>query len=320
MIRPIAGPTRASGPSLLASVRAVLTALALMLSCLAPAVAAESSTGQPLDGPGPHDVATLEVEVTRTRGGSGSFAARAYVPLMGADESGSASTPVVAFGHGYLADVDWYESTLVHLASWGIAVIAPRSGGGLIPDHGAFADDLRSALDWAVAASADADTWPGGPVDTGALAVSGHSMGGGAAVLAAARQPDIGDVATLAAAETRPSAIEAAARIDASALFLAGSDDAITPIGDHQRPMFEAMEAGRARLGTLVGGSHCGFLDTVPAVLGLVCDEGALDPDRQRRITRGILTAWLMESAGDRNLGDIGSVIGPEGAPLILWE
>ena len=169
---------------------------------------------------------------------------------------------MVAFGHGYLADVGWYESTLAHLASWGIVVIAPRSAGELFPDHAAFADDLLSALDWVVAeAGRPGSGWPGGPVDPMALGLSGHSMGGGAALLAAARDPAVRAVATLAAAETDPSAIAAAAEIAAPALFVAAADDAITPVGEHQRPMFEAKATGPAELRTIAGASHCGFLD-----------------------------------------------------------
>ena len=252
---------------------------------------------------GPHEVATLEVSVPRTRGGSGSFEARLYVPLPREwdAEAPAASSPVVAFGHGYQASVDWYESTLAHLASRGIVVIAPRSAGGLFPDHSAFADDLLSALDWVTAAAKPGSRdWPGGPVDPEALGLSGHSMGGGAALLAAARDPAIRAVATLAAAETDPSAIMAAGTIAAPVLFVAAGDDAITPLAEHQRPMFEAKAVGPAELRTIVGASHCGFLDLQTPLLRLVCDDASIGPDEQRRLTRALLAAWLRhELAGD---------------------
>lgn len=245
----------------------------------------------------------LEVNVPRTRGGKGSFEARLYVPLPrepGANAL-AANSPGVAFGHGYQARVDYYESTLAHLASWGIIVIAPRSAGELFPDHAAFADDLLSALDWVVAEAVPGSRdWPGGPVDPKALGLSGHSMGGGAALLAAARDPAIRAVATLAAAESDPSAIETAADIWAPVLFLAAGDDAITPVAEHQRPMFEAKSSGPAELRTIVGASHCGFLDLETPLLSLVCDDAAIGPDEQRRLTRAVLTAWLRyELAGD---------------------
>lgn len=279
---------------------AALLALATLTTLLSPALGQDAET---LADPGPHDVATLEVSVPRTRGGEGSFEARLYVPLP-RDPGASAvaaSSPVVAFGHGYLAEVGWYESTLAHLASWGIVVIAPRSAGELFPDHAAFADDLLSALDWVVTeAGRPGSGWPGRPVDPTALGLSGHSMGGGAALLAAATDPAIRAVATLAAAETDPSAIAAAAEIAAPALFLAAGDDAITPVGEHQRPMLEAKSSGPAQLRTIAGASHCGFLDQETILLGMVCDDAAIGADEQRRLTRAVLTAWLRyELAGD---------------------
>ena len=133
-----------------------------------------------------------------------------------------------------------------------------------------------------------------------ALGLSGHSMGGGAALLAAARDPAIRAVATLAAAETDPSAIAAAAEIAAPVLFVAAADDAITPVSEHQQPMFEAKATGPAELRTIAGASHCGFLDRETLLLGLVCDDAAIGAEEQRRLTRAVLAAWLRyELAGD---------------------
>lgn len=83
-------------------------------------------------------------------------------------------------------------------------------------------------------------------------------------------------------------------------LFVAAADDAITPLTEHQRPMFEAKATGPAQLRTIVGASHCGFLDLETVLLRLVCDEAAIGPDEQRRVTRAVLAAWLRyELAGD---------------------
>jgi pimeloyl-ACP methyl ester carboxylesterase len=221
-----------------------------------------------LAGWGPYPVETREVSVPR-RDGDGEFDARLYIPLAvnggggadgGGSDEGGVSSPMVAFGHGYLTGVGLYDETLRHLASWGVTLIAPRSGGGLFPDHEAFASDLAAALDAVAVAAAD-DDWPGLRVDVAARGVCGHSMGGGAALLAAAMDRRIRAMATLAAAETRPSAIAAATSISAPALFIAASDDAITPIDAHQRPMFEAIRSAPAQLRVIEGGSHCGFLD-----------------------------------------------------------
>lgn len=254
--------------------------------------------------PGPFAVEVRDVSVSRTAAGGGDFEALLFVPLpiAGAASSTAAdaalepaattqASPVVAFGHGYLTSVDRYASSLRHLASWGLTVIAPRSAGGLLPDHAGLAADLSTAGAWVVTA-ADADDWPGLPVDAHAFATSGHSMGGGAAVLAAAADPRVVTVATLAAADTRPSAIEAAGRLKVPALFVAGSDDSITPPDQHQRPMFEATVGVPAEARVIEGGSHCGFLDD-PILPGIVCDRGRLDPDEQSALSRAALVSWL---------------------------
>ena len=293
-----------------------MVALLAIVTATGPAIGRDAVA---MADPGPYEVLTSEVSVPRTRGGEGSFEARLYVPLPRQPGTSEPPSPVLAFGHGYQARVDYYESTLAHLASWGIVVIAPRSAGELFPDHAAFADDLLSALDWVVSeAGPESRDWPGGPVDPQALGLSGHSMGGGAALLAAARDPAIRAVATLAAAESDPSAIDAAAGVVAPVLFVAAADDAITPLTEHQRPMFEAKATGPAQLRTIVGASHCGFLDLETALLSLVCDEAAIGPDEQRRVTRAVLAAWLRyELAGDASAAALAWPEAPDDTTLV---
>jgi dienelactone hydrolase len=291
--------------------RALGLVLVALMTLALPATASDRET---LAAPGPHETAAADVVVSRPDGST--FEARLHYPLPSTSDDGTQAaagqSPVVAFGHGYQTPVDLYEGTLAHLASWGITVIAPRSGGELFPSHQAFADDLRLALDW-VAAEASRGSWPGRPVDPAARGSAGHSMGGGAAVLAAADDPTIRTVATLAAAETDPSAIEAASRLVAPALFLAGSADAITPPQDHQRPIFEAKAVGPAQLRTIAGGSHCGFLDSETLLLSLVCDDGTIERDEQLATTRAVLTAWLRhELAADGGVADLAWPDGPD--------
>jgi pimeloyl-ACP methyl ester carboxylesterase len=250
---------------------------------------------------GPRAVAVREMSVPRP-GASEAFDARLYVPLPLEDPGAGPieGSPIYAFGHGYLSPVEPYGSTLEHLASWGITVVAPRSGGGLLPSHEAFGADLVAALD-AVAMAAAADDWEGVPVDATARAVGGHSMGGGAAVLAAAMDPSIRSVATLSAADTRPSAVEAAASVEVPMLLVAASEDSITPVDRHQRPIFEAA-SGRAQLWVIEGGGHCGYLDQTD-LISLVCGRPTLDAAAQRALGRAALTAWLLGEANDGAAG-----------------
>jgi dienelactone hydrolase len=240
---------------------------------------------------GPYEVAVRDISVPRP-GAAEAFEASLFVPLapQTAEAEPVERSAMYAFGHGYLSPIEPYRSTLEHVASWGITVVAPRSGGGLLPSHEAFGADLLAALD-AVAVAAAADDWDGLPVNVSARATGGHSMGGGAAVLAAAMDETITTVAALSAAETRPSAVEAAATVAVPMLLVGASEDRITPVDGHQRPIFEAAN-GPAQLRLIEGGGHCGYLDQAD-LIGLICGRQTLDQDAQRALGRAALTAWL---------------------------
>ncbi len=241
--------------------------------------------------------ATVEIE-----GPAGMLGVRVFYPAAvidgeaAADEGGPAAAvdaedgpyPVIAFGHGYLARVSFYAATLDALAAEGFIVVAPTSQTGLLPDHSDFADELRAALDWAVAQGDEPGSLLFEAVDGGRLGVSGHSMGGGCALLAAARDRRIVAVSTLAAADTRPSSRDLLRRIGAPVQFIAGSEDAIAMVQAFQRPLYLATPTPR-QLVVIEGGSHCGFLDRPPAV----CDRGSLPSARQIALTRRLLSDWF---------------------------
>jgi predicted dienelactone hydrolase len=239
--------------------------------------------------------------------GERSFSARVAYPAGLANDGEAVPIahgrfPAIVFGHGYLATVERYESTLRALAARGFLVVAPRSGDGPFPSHAAFASDFSVVLDWLEREDETAGSWLAGHVLRGAYGASGHSMGGGASLLAAAADARFVTVANLAAAETDPSAIDAVVSIAAPVLLIAGSDDAIAPVADHQRPMFEAKTTGPVQLRIIAGGSHCGFLAPDP-VLALACDHGSMPAQEELAIADELLGDWFRyELAGERSL------------------
>ena len=168
------------------------------------------------------------------------------------------------------------------MASRGYIVIAPDSEAGLTPSHSRLADDLWASLRWARAnvrgASATLD------------AVGGHSMGGGAALVAADRHPAIDAVLTLAAAETTPSATTASRGVSAQALYVVGTEDAIVAPAT-TRAMFAA-KPPPATFASIMGGYHCGFNDST-SFFGLGCDSGSIGRSRQLGLTHALLGDWL---------------------------
>ncbi|HEU5144771.1 MAG TPA: alpha/beta hydrolase, partial [Dermatophilaceae bacterium] len=172
------------------------------------------------------------------------------------------SCPVVAFGSGYAQAAQRYRSILDDLAARGYVVIAPDGETGLWPSHARLAEDLWRSILWArahVRASHPAR-----------CAVAGHSMGGGAALLAAARHPQIETVVTFAAAETRPSAIDAVRTLPVDVLFVVGSRDRLVRPSRTRR--LYAAKPPPSTFATIEGGYHCGFLDSV-SYGGIGCDR-----------------------------------------------
>jgi dienelactone hydrolase len=174
-----------------------------------------------------------------------------------------------------------------HLASHGYIVIATTSEGSLLPNHANFALDIRQCLTWLEEQNALASSWLVGDVNTAAFGVSGHSMGGGASALAAAADPRIKCLATLAAAETNPSAAAAATSIQRPSCFITGAQDAIVAPSSTLN-QYNNCDAPRQFV-SIAGGSHCGFVDS--AIIG--CDSGTLARPDQLAKTRSLLLDWF---------------------------
>ncbi|MBA2890746.1 alpha/beta hydrolase family protein [Nonomuraea soli] len=262
---------------------------AILLAPLLLLTASPAQAAPDLSAPGSHAVGYSDVSVSAS---GRSFNARVYYPATTAGSNRAVADgqfPVVAFGHGFFQSISKYASLGSHWASWGTITIMPTSQGGLFPSHSAFADDLNAALTWMVAQNTSAGSRFNAHVRTDRLGLSGHSMGGGAGVLAAARNPAVRAVTNLAAAETNPSAKAAAATTAVPMQLLAGSQDGVAGPSGHQIPIYQAKLAPK-QLRTIVGGFHCGFTDSG----GLGCDSGSISRAVQQAITERVTTAWLL--------------------------
>jgi len=265
---------------------------ALLLAFTAIGLLTGPTFAQDLAAPGPYFAGTMAVTVSRPNGST--FAATLHYPALsdgaGApfDNSG-APYPAITFGHGFLQAVTQYTSTIKHLATHGFFVIASQSEGGLFPSHGNFASDLRHSLSWLEQQHALANSPFFAAVQVDRFGASGHSMGGGAALLATAADQRIVAVATTAAAETSPSAIAALALIDVPIRLIAGSDDSIVPPESSLDPMYAGASAPKQAL-LIDGGFHCGFTDGS----FLFCDSGAITRPAQLAITRRLLTEFFL--------------------------
>lgn len=283
-------------PAIILAVAASLTAPTALAATPAPASAVAADPA----APGAYPVAYTDLTVSAS---GRSYSARVWYPGTTAGANAPVAQglhPGLAFGHGFFQDISKYETVLRHYASWGFITVTPKSQGGLSPSHTGFADDLNAGLTWLTAQNTTSGSRFAGTVDTGRYALSGHSMGGGAALLAASRNPAVKTVSTLAAAETNPSAITASAALTIPAQYVGGSKDTIAGVAAHQRKMYDAKKAP-TQLRVITGGFHCGFVDSN----GFGCDSGSITRSEQQGLTRSVTTTYLLYSLGlDNTLQD----------------
>ncbi|MBV8542199.1 MAG: alpha/beta hydrolase [Pseudonocardiales bacterium] len=231
-------------------------------------------TAEELSRPGPHAVAR------------GDLTAAGIPGVVFTPRSGH-GLPAVAFGHGWLQPTTRYEELLRHLATWGVVVAAPATQRGALASHRQFAGDLRTVLDVCVGVRlGDGEI----SVDPGRLGLVGHGMGGGCAVLAAAADDRCRAVATLALAETLPSAVAAARGCTMPGLHVVGGKDLLAPALGHAEPVARAW-AGPVRLRTLPKAGHLGFTmgpHWTDVLLGSGPETGT------RRMSRALVTAFLL--------------------------
>lgn len=204
-----------------------------------------------------------------------------------------AAYPVVAFGHGFLQRPWRYLSLLTRIAAHGVVVVAPDTQTGPLPRHQRLADDLWASVDWA------RSHVPGAHPVTAALV--GHSMGSGAALLAATRRPGAATVVALAPVDTRPSCLPGLSHLRSPVLYVVGSHDSVVPPA-RSRDLYAATRSP-ATWAVVEGAGHCGVLDW-PFPRGLGCGRPPLSPDLHRERVVSLVVDWLDRTCGSAAAGD----------------
>ncbi|MFI9506421.1 dienelactone hydrolase family protein [Nocardia sp. NPDC052566] len=193
--------------------------------------------------------------------------------------------PAVAFGHGWLTGAANYRQLLEHLASWGFVAAAPDTERGPIPSHLNLATDLLTTLDICTGVRlGDGEI----SVHPDRLALAGHGMGAGAAVIAAG-QRRVAAVAALFPAPTAPSAEAIAPDIDTPALILAGGTD-IESVSSNAIPLAAAW-GGSMVLREIDAASHNGIVEGRRALAAFGAGK---HESKTARTTRALLTGYLL--------------------------
>jgi predicted dienelactone hydrolase len=193
--------------------------------------------------------------------------------------AGDLRHPVVVWGNGTGTPTEIvYEWLLTHWASHGFIVVAANT-----PNAGTGTEMLR-CLDWVQAQDASPGSPYAGHVATGAVATSGHSQGGGGAIMAGRDARITVTVPFMAYTQGLGYDAGAAAEQKGPMLLMSGSADTIAPPAANQLPVFQQTSVPTF-WGTLAGADHvtfalggeAGYLapSTAWLRLFLMCDDGA---------------------------------------------
>lgn len=172
--------------------------------------------------------------------------------------SGTQKFPVVVFGHGFLIAVGNYKWLGDSLARNGFIAAFPATELSGSPSHGAFGADLVFLVERITSLNDSSASFLFGRVKKIA-AVGGHSMGGGSSFLAAASASSVLQALfNFAAAETNPSAQQAATQVNKATLIFSGSQDCIVPPST-QKSMYDAIPYSCKTYVNLTNALHCHF-------------------------------------------------------------
>ena len=171
----------------------------------------------------------------------------------------SGQFPLIVFGHGFSMSYEAYMNFVDSLVPHGFVMCFPTTESGLLPNHLTFGIDLQFLNNEIKSKTQENAGFFLYQKLTDRSAIMGHSMGGGAAFLAAENNTNLTTLVTFAAAETSVSAIAAAANISVPAIVFMGENDGVAPPAEHQGLMYHGLPSGCKGYIAIRGGGHCYF-------------------------------------------------------------
>ena len=230
-----------------------------------------------------------------------------YYPAVSAGNNTAAvqeEFPVVVFGHGFVMAWDAYTNIWEELVPKGYILVFPRTEGNILStNHQEFGFDLQFLVN---------EIQNEGNLSSSILyqvvhpntALMGHSMGGGAAFLAADslcenNNANLKTLVGLAPAESSTngvSSIASAANVTVPSLILSGVQDGVTPPSEHHIPMYNALASSCKTILNVIGGGHCYFANS-----NFNCDFGestsssgiSISRAQQQDVFNDFVGSWL---------------------------
>lgn len=204
----------------------------------------------------------------------------------------SGSFPVIVFGHGFTMQPTAYPNWKDEFVPEGYIMVFPSTETGFSPSHEAFGLDLKfMAIEMQNAGSDNSSPFYQHVFNR--TAIMGHSMGGGASLLAASNFSGVDCIVGLAPAETNPSAVSAAANALAPTLILSGESDGVTPPAEHHIPIYDGAGSGCKYFVSITDGSHCRFASNPGLCTFGEIIPGTLSAGDQQAVSYAVCRPWF---------------------------
>ncbi|MCG8702445.1 MAG: T9SS type A sorting domain-containing protein [Bacteroidales bacterium] len=200
--------------------------------------------------------------------------------------------PVIVLGHGFVMNVNNYANFWNELVPQGYIMLLPRTEGNIWPNHGRFGDDIAflAAEMQKLNKDQNSDFYQAVMNKT---AIMGHSMGGGSAFIAASKSRVATTLVTFAAAETRPSAVSAASRVNIPSLVFSGSNDCVVKPHEQVR-MYNALRSSCKAYISITGGGHCYFANKdSKCSMGEFACRPKISRSQQQGVVNDFVSKWL---------------------------
>ncbi len=220
------------------------------------------------------------------------------VPIHVAYPTAPGPFPVIILGHGFLLPPAQYAGYLKRLASFGYVALTVGFPNSFPNDNPKQAKDLLGGIDWS-----KADSVLGPKVDATKVGMSGHSLGGKLALLAASMDPRVKASFLLDPVDSGPNGCSPPACVVVKDLlptlsiptgFLGETTDtACAPAADNFTTFYAQAKAPSVKI-TAIGASHMSFLDDI-ASCGLPCSfcQTATAPNAQvNDMARALMIAF----------------------------
>lgn len=215
--------------------------------------------------------------------------------------------PVALIGHGFRIGIDQYFGYAERLASFGyVACVPDFPDPALRPDHVQNAQDMLGALDWLTQVNAETGHPLFGLVDVDRVGITGHSLGGKLAFLAAERDSRIDavfgidpvDGSMLCNATRCPDAtdllpLSVPIGVIGETLDATGRQ-ACAPMPENFQTFYAASSAPKLEVDAL-GASHTSFVDDVSTcgIACAFCQSPTASQQDVLQMTRAFLTAFF---------------------------